>query len=187
MKRLFVLASIVFFTATGLFAGGYLNLGMDLAFFTNNALFGTGASKVSYFNGSAGMAWDCGLITGLRYDHIDIEDQVVNVENVKFVGAIPSLELGYFVKLPDYKLLWWSTARFGYVASARYRSRVTDYKAAAFVPAVSTSLCYQLSSKFYAGLEVGYRYFNVKYSAIGDSTLNLSGIFAGVSLIHLFN
>jgi hypothetical protein len=191
MKRLFVSAILVLAVVSGSFAGGYLTLGGDSAFLTNNYLFGSGASTVTYFNGAIGMTFDSGFIAGLRYDHIGIEDQsyssVTGSTNARFVGAVPGLELGYFLKCMDNKLLWWSTARFSYAMSARYRRDVFNYKGTAFVPAVSTALYYQLKNQFYAGLEVGYRYFTVKYAAPINNELNLGGMFVGISLIHLFN
>lgn len=187
MKKLFVLVVALMGIATYVLAGGYLNLGDDYAVLTNNKLFNSGASTVSYFNGSLGVTWDCGLITGFRYDHIGIEDKSYGTENVRLIAAIPALELGYNIKLMDDKLLWWSTARIGYAVSARYRRGLTDYKATAFVPAVSTALYYNFVGKFYAGLEVGYRYFNVKYAGLdsGSNELNLSGLFIGISFLHL--
>ncbi len=186
MRKMFVLAMLVMGMGTYAFAGGYLNLGDDYAVLTNNKLFNSGVSTVSYFNGSVGAALDCGLIAGLRYDHLGIEDKSFGTENVRLVAAIPALELGYYSKLMDEKLLWWTTARIGYAVSARYRRGITDYKATAFVPAVSTALYYNFVGKFYAGLEVGYRYFNVKYAGLdsGSNELNLSGIFIGVSFLH---
>ena len=190
MKRIIILAALFMALASGVFAGHYLNLGGDYSYYTNNYLFGSGASKVTYFNGSVGYVWDFGLIAGLRYDHIGIEDQLYAngslSENARFVGAVPALELGYCYKFMEDKLLWWNTARFGYAVSARYRRDVFDYKATAFVPAISTSVLYRLKGQFYAGLEIGYRYFDVKYKEYNNAELNLSGMFVGISLIHLF-
>ena len=187
MKKLLIFILLVLSFAGFSFAGTYLNLGADYAFIPNNALFDSGAEKVSYFNGSVGYAWDFGLLTGLRYDHFGVEDQIAAVRNVRFVSAIPALELGYNMKFLEDKLLWWSVIRLGYAVSARLRDNVTDYKATAFVPAISTAALYRIHGQFYAGIEVGYRYFDVKYEELGNAHLNLSGMFTGLTLIHLFN
>ena len=186
MKKILISVLLVL-SFTGLsFAGTYLNLGADYSFIPNNDLFGSGALKISYFNGSLGYAWDFGLVGGLRYDHFGVDDQVSLMQNARFVSAIPAVELGYNIRFMDEKLIWWSVFRFGYAVSARYRLGVTDYKATAFVPAVSTAVLYQLHGQFYAGIEVGYRYFDVIYPELGGKHLNLSGMFTGITLMHLF-
>ena len=184
-----VFAVLVFAAYAG--ANGFLTLGYDYGIFGKNDMLGTASSQTGYFNLDGGYLFDNGLSVSFKYDHIDMEDFSVidaslNSQNVKVVAVVPSLGVGYTVKFMDGNLLWWSTLNAGYAVSVRYRLNVTDYHAMGFAPSVTTALYYKLGKTVYGGVDLGYRYLKVTYDDFPGKTLDLSGMFCGISIKHIF-
>jgi hypothetical protein len=187
MKRILTVAFLMLILAATACAGGFFTLGYDYAMFGKNDLLASESSRTGYFNLDIGHMWDPGISAAFKYDHIGLDDINASGQNARVVAVIPSISAGYAIKVINESFLWWSSINVGYAVSVRYRLGVTDYKAAGFAPSLTTALYYKLTAKFYAGIEAGYRYLKVNYSDIsGGPQLDLSGIFAGISLKHIF-
>ena len=187
MKKFILAVLVVLVFAACAAANGFLTLGYDYGFFGKNDMLGSKGSRAGYFNLDGGNLFDNGISVALKYDHLDMEDYSCNSENAKVVAVIPSLGVGYAVKFMDDKMLWWTALNAGYAVSVRYRLNVTDYRAMGFAPSVTTSVYYRMGKMFFLGVDLGYRYLKVTYDDIaGKPALDLSGVFCGISIKHIF-
>ncbi len=187
IKKIIISAAIIFLFSTSSFAGVFFTLGYEWQFIDPNTGYNPKIDYISYINGDAGYLFDFGLQIGFRYDHMQFRDYAVNDQNASVLAVIPSILIGYAVKFLDDKLLLSINAIPGYAVSIRYRYNITDYRSSAFVIAGNAALYYRVFGKFYAGIDVGYRYiFPANYSSPAAFSLALGGPYVGLSLKHLF-
>ncbi len=183
MKKIFLFVGLMCLTSF-LSAGSFWTLNYNYSGLGNSALLSV--DKLSYLSGDIGYIFEPGLTAALRYDHLGIEDNEVDGQNVRVIAAIPSIGLGYVAKCMNEKILWWSEIRPGYAVSARYRKGITDYKSSGFAFALATAVYYHFNGVFYAGLEIGYRYLLTAPVGLNEK-LNLSGMFFGLSFKHSYD
>jgi|GEM_PF-3756878 len=186
MKKTILYLLFVFIFLSSSFSEG-LNwtVGYDYASINKNDAFNSSSMKGPdlYFD----ISWvlDNGLFAGLRYDHIGFDDVDVGGLNAKVVAPVPSVNLGWGTKLLEDKLAVSAALGCGY-AFVRYRLNVTDFKARAVSPYGLASVYYQVYGHFYAGLDIGYRVINAEFTDETKTKLNLSGIFYGMGLKHIY-
>ncbi len=187
MKRTVLILFFVAAMSAIINAGLYLTLGYDQEMYGENKDFGIKSGRVAVPNGGLGWVWENGFSAGFAYNHLGIEDLDLSGHNMRIISPIPSVDLGYMVLFDEKKYMLWSTVSAGY-GIARYRIDVNDEKGGGFEFAVKEAFLYQVKGQFYAGLEVGYRYYKAgfNYAPFDPGYIDLSGIFAGVQLTHVF-
>lgn len=176
----------VILSTTPLSAGIYWSLGYNLGIIAPNTNLSVNPDTIRYFNGELGLRFDSGLSLFARYDHIDIEDHIVNSNNVRVVAVLPSLGAGYSLDLFEKKMGLSFNVLASYSPSVRYRLDIVDYKTSGFAFAASSSLFIQIVGHFYIGVEAGYRYFTVDFAVPSQFQLDLGGFFCGVTLRHQY-
>lgn len=187
MKKILIAVFFMALAAAGARAGSFLTLNYNYTFTGENPLLSSTGARTPYLNGEGGWLFDWNMSASFKYDHITMEDFEYAGNNARVVAVIPALGLGYAAKFWDDRLLLWLNAYAGYAVSVRYRLDAADHKANTFSPSLSAAIYYNVKGQFYAGLETGYRFLKVKYTDLaGEPELDLSGIFCGVSLKHIF-
>jgi hypothetical protein len=184
MKKIILIAAVLMCLTTFAGAALFVSAGGDDMMLGKNDLLGKDGANATVYTGSIGWAFDSGFTAAMLYDHLDMEDYIVNVQNARVIAPIPSLGLGYRAGFENNKYLWWTTAGAGF-APVRYRLNVTDYRSSAFAPSIRTAGYYRIDGQFYAGIEAGYRYLKTNFSDIPGKELDLSGLFAGISLMFV--
>lgn len=159
-------------------------LDYDSQFMQANVGLNTEQTSKPYLGGEASWLMDNGFGIGFAYNHLTIEDYEYYGGNARYVLVMPQLTLSYNMPIAEQEYFLRVVAAAGY-GMGRYRLGVSDYRAAAPVYSGEAVIYRKLVGMFYGGVRIGYRYFVADYE-VPEVSINISGLYAGVSLMHIY-